>query len=73
MAENQPPGDARTPRRRPSIPLLLGGILALLVSAWALIGPTAWPAHSIVPAGWIVVAVAVVVGIALVVTPRRNT
>ncbi|WP_024802274.1 hypothetical protein [Nocardia sp. BMG51109] len=59
-------------RRGPSFSLLLAGVLALLVSVWAFIGPSAWPVHSIIPVGWIVVAAAIVVGIALVVAPRKK-
>ena len=56
----------------PSFSLLLAGVLGLLVSAWAFVGPAAWPINGIVPMGWIVVAVAIVIGVALVVTPRRK-
>ncbi|RDI51675.1 hypothetical protein [Nocardia mexicana] len=59
-------------RRGPSFSLLLAGLLALLVSVWAFIGPSSWPEHSIIPIGWIVVAVAIVVGIALVISPRKK-
>ncbi|MBB5914719.1 FtsH-binding integral membrane protein [Nocardia transvalensis] len=59
-------------RRGPSFSLLLAGVLALLVSVWAFIGPSSWPTHSIIPIGWIVVAAAIVVGIGLVVSPRRK-
>lgn len=52
--------------------MLLAGVLALLVSVWAFIGPSSWPAHSIIPIGWIVVAAAIVVGIVLVVAPRKK-
>ncbi len=71
MAENKWAGDSGT-RRGPSFSLLLAGLLALLVSVWAIIGPSAWPAHSIVPVGWIVVAAAVVAGIVMVISPRRR-
>ncbi|MBF6172579.1 hypothetical protein [Nocardia blacklockiae] len=66
MAENS------ETRRGPSFSLLLAGVLALLVSVWAFIGPSSWPAHSIIPIGWIVIAAAIVVGIALVVAPRKK-
>ncbi|MFJ1460009.1 hypothetical protein [Nocardia wallacei] len=59
-------------RRGPSFSMLLAGVLALLVSVWAFIGPSSWPAHSIIPIGWIVVAAAIVVGIVLVVAPRKK-
>ncbi|MCM6776193.1 hypothetical protein NDR87_19140 [Nocardia sp. CDC159] len=59
-------------RRGPSFSLLLAGVLALLVSVWAFIGPSAWPAHSAVPIGWIVVGVAILVGVIMVISPRRK-
>ncbi|MBF6327416.1 hypothetical protein [Nocardia transvalensis] len=59
-------------RRGPSLSLLLAGVLALLVSVWAFIGPSSWPSHSIVPIGWIVVGVAIVVGVILVIAPRKK-
>ncbi len=72
MADNDQ-ADTRTETRRgPSLSLLAAGILALLVSIWAFIGPNSWPIHSAVPVGWIVVGAAIVVGIALVVAPRRR-
>lgn len=52
--------------------LFLVGLLALALSAWALAGPTQWGLTTIVPIGWIVVAVAIVVGLLLVVSPRRR-
>ncbi|WP_346764555.1 hypothetical protein [Rhodococcus sp. HNM0569] len=59
--------------RRPSAVLLVTGVLALLVSGWALAGP-----FSLEPLGdgafrWIVVGVAVVVGLVLVFTPGRRS
>ncbi|WP_280261910.1 hypothetical protein [Nocardia wallacei] len=59
-------------RRGPSFSLLLAGLLGVLVSVWAFIGPSSWPAHSIIPIGWIVLAAAIVVGIGLVLSPRRK-
>ncbi|MFC9433177.1 hypothetical protein [Nocardia sp. NPDC057030] len=59
-------------RRGPSASLLIIGLLALGVSAWAFVGPEAWPATSAVPIGWIVVLAAIIVGIVLVVSPRRH-
>lgn len=52
--------------------LFFVGLLALGLSAWALAGPTRWGLTTIVPIGWIVVAVAIVVGLLLVVSPRRR-
>jgi hypothetical protein len=47
------------------------GLLALAVSTWALIGP-GWDFATMIPIGWVVVAVAIVVGLVLVVSPRRR-
>ncbi|MGV9634906.1 hypothetical protein ACWDO0_12045 [Nocardia rhamnosiphila] len=52
--------------------LFFVGLLALGLSAWALAGPTQWGLTTVVPIGWIVVAVAIVAGLALVVSPRRR-
>ncbi|MCX0271131.1 hypothetical protein NLM24_10525 [Nocardia zapadnayensis] len=79
MAEQQT--DKRTDRRVAcghtrrggfSSGLFFVGLLALGLSAWALAGPTQWGLTTVVPIGWIVVAVAIVVGLALVVSPRRR-
>ncbi|WP_227984210.1 hypothetical protein [Nocardia spumae] len=72
MADNTQADTGAETRRGPSFSLLLAGALALLVSVWAFIGPTSWPIHTAIPVGWIVVGAAIVVGVALVVSPRRN-
>nr|WP_137725463.1 hypothetical protein [Prescottella subtropica] len=59
--------------RRPSLGLLLAGLAALLVSGWALIGPFSLDALGHVEFRWIFVAVAVVIGAALVLSPARRT
>ncbi|RDI64406.1 hypothetical protein [Nocardia pseudobrasiliensis] len=64
--------DRSETRRGPSFSLLLAGVLGLLVSVWAFIGPSAWPAHSAVPIGWIVVGAAILVGVVMVISPRRK-
>ncbi|WP_084522005.1 hypothetical protein [Nocardia uniformis] len=56
--------------RRPSFSLLLAGILAVLVSVWAFIGPASWPDG--LSFGWIVVITAIVVGVILVISPRKH-
>ncbi|WP_067683921.1 hypothetical protein [Nocardia miyunensis] len=71
MAENTRTDDPKT-GRGPSFSLLFAGLLALAVSVWAFLGPSAWPAHSAFPIGWIVVAVAIVAGIVMVISPRRR-
>jgi hypothetical protein len=59
-------------RRGPAASLLIAGLLALAVSAWAFVGPASWPATSMIPIGWIVVLAAIVIGIALVISPRKR-
>lgn len=62
----------RENRRGPSFSLLLAGVLALLVSGWAFLGPSDWPAHNHFPFGWVVVAAAIVVGAGMTISPRRR-
>ena len=50
--------------------LFFVGLLALVLSGWALAGPNRWDLTTIVPIGWIIVAVAIVVGLVLVISPR---
>lgn len=59
--------------RRPSFSLLTAGLLGLAVSIWAFIGPHSWPISGGLSLGWIVVIVAIVVGIVLVLSPRKNS
>ncbi|MGO4204395.1 hypothetical protein AB4Z09_22080 [Rhodococcus sp. TAF43] len=61
-----------TPSRFPSIGLLLAGIAALLVSAWAIIGPFTLDPLANVGARWLFVIVAVGIGAALVFSPGRR-
>ncbi|WP_282784868.1 MULTISPECIES: hypothetical protein [unclassified Nocardia] len=56
--------------RRPSFSLLVAGVLGLLVSIWAFIGPHSWPEG--LSFGWIVVITAIVVGVLLVISPRKR-
>lgn len=58
--------------RRPSAVLLLSGLTALLVSVWAFIGPDHLGALGDWQFKWLLVVAAVVVGIALVVSPGRR-
>ncbi|BDT85190.1 hypothetical protein GV791_27225 [Nocardia cyriacigeorgica] len=67
MADNQ----TRT-QRGPSFSLLIVGLLAVALSVWALIGPASWPATGVISIGWIVVVTAIVVGLLLVVSPRKR-
>ncbi|RMI31799.1 hypothetical protein [Nocardia stercoris] len=70
MADNE---TRETWRRGPSLPMLLAGVLALLISVWALRGPDTWPAHHhVVHFGWIAIAFAIVVGISMVAGPSRH-
>lgn len=66
MAENE------NKKRRPSFSLLLAGMLGLGVSVWAFVGPHSWPVSGGLSLGWIVVIAAIVVGIVLVLTPKKN-
>ncbi|MBL1075080.1 hypothetical protein JK358_11815 [Nocardia sp. 2] len=58
--------------RRPSFSLLLAGVLSVLVSIWAFIGPHSWPVSGGLSLGWIVVIAAIVVGVVLVLSPRKR-
>ena len=52
--------------------MFVTGLLALLVSIWALTGPEPWNVTSLIPVGWIIVAAAIVVGVVLVISPRKR-
>ncbi|MFC9787556.1 hypothetical protein [Rhodococcus sp. NPDC127528] len=60
------------PSRRPSALLLLSGLTALVVSAWAIIGPDRFTALGGAQFRWIFVIVAVAVGVILVFAPGRR-
>ncbi|RVW05149.1 hypothetical protein [Rhodococcus xishaensis] len=60
------------PRRRPSVGLLLAGVAALLVSVWALAGPFSLEPLANVEFRWLFVALAVVIGAVLVLSPGRR-
>ncbi|MEV6321457.1 hypothetical protein AB0M45_09700 [Nocardia sp. NPDC051787] len=60
-------------RRGPAASLLIAGLLALAVSVLGFIGPASWPAASMLPLGWIVVLAAIVIGILLVISPRKRS
>ncbi|RVW04483.1 hypothetical protein [Rhodococcus spongiicola] len=66
--------DQSTPktRRRPSVGLLLAGVAALLVSVWALVGPFSLEPLANVEFRWLFVALAVVIGAILVLSPGRR-
>ncbi|WP_181763028.1 hypothetical protein [Rhodococcus spelaei] len=70
MADNNDLGDKTS--RRPSALLLLSGLTALLISAWAIIGPDRFSAFGGAEFRWIFVIVAVVVGVILVFAPGRR-
>ena len=61
----------RKHNRRPSGLLLIAGIVALLVSGWALLGPSSFEGFD-ANVGWVLVAVAVLVGAVLVLTPSKK-
>ena len=52
--------------------LFVTGLLAMLVSIWALAAPDRWNITSMIPVGWIVVAAAIVMGVVLVISPRKR-
>lgn len=64
---------SKNSRRGPSVLLLLAGLAALLVSGWALIGPFSLAPLGNVEFRWILVAVALVVGAALVFSPGKRS
>ncbi|MFD3811949.1 hypothetical protein [Rhodococcus sp. NPDC058639] len=66
-------GQPRPGRRGPSILLLISGVVALLVSAWALVGPFSVDFLATFDGGWILVGVAVVIGAVLVFLPNRRS
>ncbi|MFE7745642.1 hypothetical protein [Nocardia sp. NPDC057455] len=70
MAESEPK-ETTDSRRGPAVSLLIAGLLSLAISVWAFVGPASWPAASMIPIGWIVVTAAIVVGILLVISPRK--
>ncbi|WP_084436176.1 hypothetical protein [Aldersonia kunmingensis] len=64
----------REGKRGPSVLLLLSGILALVVSGWALAGGNGWPGEGVdgPNLGWILVVAAIIVGALLVFTPSKR-
>ncbi|MGY4101430.1 hypothetical protein ACW2Q0_18030 [Nocardia sp. R16R-3T] len=65
------PSENNVTKRGPSASLLIVGLLALGVSIWAFVGPASMTAIGVASLGWIVVITAIVVGILLVISPRR--
>lgn len=64
--------DTMSKTRGPSVMLLLLGLAALGVSGWALLGPGTFSWLTSFDGRWLVVAVAGVVGLALVLAPGRR-
>ncbi|MFE3545447.1 hypothetical protein ACFXK0_20995 [Nocardia sp. NPDC059177] len=63
--------DSTDTERRPAFSLLWTGLIALAVSIWALLGaPT--PDSGVLPVGWGVMIAASVIGLLLVLSPRRK-
>ncbi|MFR9752177.1 hypothetical protein ACL02S_14240 [Nocardia sp. 004] len=71
MAENN--NKVPNTKRGLSGSLLIAGVLALAVSVWAFAGPASWPVATMLPIGWIIVLGAIVIGIALVISPRKRS
>ncbi len=65
------PTEDNVAKRGPSVSLLIVGLLALGVSIWAFIGPASMTTIGVASLGWIVVITAIVVGVLLVISPRR--
>lgn len=64
---------AGTEKTRPSIPLTIGGIIAITIGGWALTGQTFGALIRSDLLGWVAIIAAVAIGVALVVLPgRRN-
>ncbi|MEU4316098.1 hypothetical protein [Nocardia sp. NPDC024068] len=72
QAGAMPGGGGNGSRGRFSPGLLITGLLALLAGVWALTGPGNWGFASMIPMGWILVAGAIVAGLALVISPRKR-
>ncbi|MEU2256513.1 hypothetical protein [Nocardia xishanensis] len=70
MAE-QPGTNDTNEGRGPSASLLIVGLLALAVSVWGFVGHAA-TAGGAISFGWIVVIAAIVVGVLLVISPRKG-
>ena len=71
---NEFESESDAPKRKgPSATLLLTGVITLLVSVWALVGPTAWHVLPDLHLGWVVVVAAVIVGLGLVFSPGRRS
>ncbi|MCX5045465.1 hypothetical protein OG921_20045 [Aldersonia sp. NBC_00410] len=66
--------ETKTAKRGPSVLLLLSGIVALVVSAWALAGGNAWPFDGVdgLNFGWILAVAAIVAGALLVFVPGKR-
>ncbi|MEU7769106.1 hypothetical protein AB0B25_28975 [Nocardia sp. NPDC049190] len=73
MAENDNPESTHERRHGVSPALLIVGLLALAVSVWAFVGPVSWPSAGMIPIGWILVLAAIVIGIILVISPRKQS
>ncbi|MEV6273804.1 hypothetical protein [Nocardia sp. NPDC051832] len=60
-------------RKGPSVAMLVIGFLALAISAWAMVGPTELRDQSgAFSIGWTLVIGAIVVGVLLVLSPRKR-
>lgn len=71
MGENSRETDPNR-RRGPSLPLLTAGIGALLISAWALLGPVPLDVFAWFDFRWAFVVIAVVVGVVLLAAPVQR-
>ncbi|MDI9914691.1 hypothetical protein [Rhodococcus sp. IEGM 1379] len=74
MSEYDDTTDSEEARKtkRPSVLLLIAGVLAMLVSVWALLGPFSLAPAADMQFRWIFVGAAVVAGLLLVILPNRK-
>jgi hypothetical protein len=70
--DDTPDAEEARKTKRPSVLLLIAGVLAMLVSVWALIGPFSLAPAADVQFRWIFVGAAVVAGLLLVILPNRR-
>jgi uncharacterized membrane protein HdeD (DUF308 family) len=71
-AESSPEPTTEQGKGRPSILLALSGLVALLVGGWALTGQDFGALVHSNLLGWVAIAVAIAIGVALVAVPTRR-
>lgn len=66
------PGATDSEKTRPSITLALSGLIAVLVGGWALTGEDFVALIHSDLLGWVAIAIAIAIGVALVAVPTRH-